>query len=60
MTTISRRSVLAAGLASLATTPLRAQTATWNAYTYIPAATLPSAKGLARIAEGIDRRATAR
>jgi TRAP-type C4-dicarboxylate transport system substrate-binding protein len=55
MTTISRRSLLGAGLASLATTPLRAQTATWNAYTYIPAATLPSAKGLARIAEGIDK-----
>ena len=33
----------------------RPMTTTWNAYTYIPAATLPSAKGLARIAEGIDK-----
>jgi TRAP-type C4-dicarboxylate transport system substrate-binding protein len=54
---ISRRSLLgaAAGFASFAT-PLRAQASTrWNAYTYVPAATLPSAKGLARIAEGIDK-----
>ncbi len=58
METISRRSVLAgaAGLAGFAATPLSAQSATqWNAYTYIPAATLPSGRGLARIAEGIEK-----
>ena len=52
MTTISRRSLLAAGLASLASTPLRAQSATWNAYTYIPAATLPSAASAMATASG--------
>jgi TRAP-type transport system periplasmic protein len=57
MTSITRRGLLGAatGLAATAT-PLRAQSSTqWNAYTYIPAATLPSAKGLTRIAEGIEK-----
>ena len=36
--------------------PARAQSGTtWNAYTYTPAATLAPARGLARIAEGIDK-----
>ena len=61
MTGITRRGLLGAaagaagGLAATAT-PLRAQSSTqWNAYTYIPAATLPSAKGLTRIAEGVEK-----
>jgi TRAP-type transport system periplasmic protein len=63
MTLHSRRSVLrlGGGLAASVAVPLhvvpaRAQAATtWNAYTYTPAATLAPARGLARIAEGIDK-----
>jgi TRAP-type C4-dicarboxylate transport system substrate-binding protein len=61
MTLHSRRSVLrlGGGLAAAAAVPLqaaRAQAATsWNAYTYTPAATLAPARGLARIADGVDK-----
>jgi TRAP-type C4-dicarboxylate transport system substrate-binding protein len=63
MTLYSRRSVLrlGGGLAAVAAVPLQAAPAraqaptTWNAYTYTPAATLAPARGLARIAEGIDK-----
>src|SRR5262245_32639149 len=59
----SRRTVLrlGGGLAAVAAVllqvaPACAQVATtWNAYTYTPAATLAPARGLARIAEGIDK-----
>ena len=63
MTTLTRRSVLraAGGITAAAALPTlvgpaRAQgAAAWTAYTYTPAATLAPARGLARIAEGIDQ-----
>jgi TRAP-type C4-dicarboxylate transport system substrate-binding protein len=63
MTLLSRRSLLRAcgGLAATAALPLRSRPAaaqagtTWTAYSYIPAATLPPARALARIADGIDK-----
>lgn len=58
MTTLTRRDMLAAGagLAAAGTGAAKAQSATtWNAYTYTPAATLAPARGLARIAEGIEK-----
>jgi TRAP-type C4-dicarboxylate transport system substrate-binding protein len=59
----SRRSLLrsggglvAAAALRFSTVPAGAQTGTsWIAYTYTPAATLAPARGLARIAEGIDK-----
>jgi TRAP-type C4-dicarboxylate transport system substrate-binding protein len=46
----------AAGLAAFAAIPARAQgAATWNAYTYTPAATLAPARGLTRIAESVEK-----
>lgn len=57
MTGLTRRTLLGAALGTLAVKPIpaRAQAATWNAYTYTPAATLAPARGLARISEGIDQ-----
>lgn len=58
MKCLSRRTLLTAagGAAALSVLPARAQSSTtWNAYTYTPAATLAPARGLARIADGIEK-----
>jgi len=56
MTKIARRAFLGSSLSllTLRVLPVHAQT-TWNAYTYTPAATLAPARGLTRIAEGMEK-----